>query len=109
MRDESVRRRGRFLKILYDHKVSQFGEMSDRMPKIDFDKIKKSDLDFIREIERKNQERVQKLKFLRRRNLLTAGLLTAGIFSIYGYSMLAVKQETFLDDFEEPAKTSQAQ
>lgn len=26
------------------------------------------------------------------------------VLSIYGYSMYAVKQEKFLDDFEEPAK-----
>lgn len=81
--------------------------MSDRMPKIDFSKINKTDLNYIREIERINQERVQKLKNLRKRNLITAGLITVGIFSIYGYSMLAVRQESFLDDFEEPAKTTQ--
>ncbi|XP_072397760.1 cytochrome c oxidase assembly factor 3, mitochondrial [Diabrotica undecimpunctata] len=81
--------------------------MSDRMPKIDLSKIKKTDLDFIKQIEKQNQERVLKLKKLRRTNLLTAGFLTAGIISIYGYSMYAVRQESFLDDFDEPAKTTQ--
>lgn len=31
-------------------------------------------------------------------------LLGLGVFSIYGYSMFAVKQEKFLDDFDEPLK-----
>lgn len=30
--------------------------------------------------------------------------LGLGVLGIYGYSMFAVKQEHFLDDFEEPKK-----
>lgn len=30
--------------------------------------------------------------------------LGVSVLGIYGYSMYAVKQEKFLDDFEEPAK-----
>ncbi|CAH0546466.1 unnamed protein product [Brassicogethes aeneus] len=80
---------------------------SDRMPKIDLSKLNKTELNFIKNIEEKNRVRVEKLKKLRRNNLITAGILGAGILGIYGYSMYAVKQENFLDDFDEPAKTTQ--
>lgn len=78
---------------------------SDRMPKIDLSKLKQSDLDFIKFFEKQNRERVEKLKLVRRNNLITAGILGCGVLSIYFYSMFAVKQETFLDDFDEPIKT----
>lgn len=77
---------------------------SDRMPKIDFSKLKQSDIEFIRQIEKQNYERVQKLKRIRRNNVITGCLLGLGVTSIYLYSMWAVKQENFLDDFDEPAK-----
>jgi hypothetical protein len=80
----------------------------DAMPKIDFIKdkanINQSEFEYIRLIERQNRERVLKLQKLRGRNLWTAGILGASVFSIYAYSMLAVKQESFLDDFNEPAR-----
>lgn len=82
--------------------------MSDRMQKVqDVTKLKPTELEFIREIERQNLERVAKLKRVRRNNIITGSLLGIGVLAIYGYSMYAVKQETFLDDFEEPKKTTQ--
>lgn len=75
------------------------------MPKIDSKRVSSTELEFIKVIERQNQERVAKLKKLRKNNLLTAGLLGAGVIAIYGYSMFAVRQESFLDDFDEPLKT----
>nr|CAH7714948.1 unnamed protein product [Callosobruchus chinensis] len=96
--------------IIYNHNLKRRGRggiMSDRMPKIDVNKLRHSDVEFIREIEKKNFERVQKLKLIRRKNLITGVLLGAGVLGIYGYSMYAVKQESFLDDFDEPEKTTQ--
>lgn len=81
--------------------------MSDRMPRIDLSKLKQSDLTFIKEVEKKNFERVQKLKRIRKNNLITAALLGVGVLGIYGYTMYAVRQESFLDDFVEPAKTTE--
>lgn len=82
--------------------------MSNRMQKVeDFSQLKRSELEYIKEIERQNLERVAKLKRIRRNNLITGSLLGVGVLAIYGYSMFAVKQETFLDDFEEPQKTVQ--
>lgn len=79
--------------------------MSDRMPKIDTSKLKQVELDFMKHIEQQNLERVQKLKKLRRNNIITGCLLGVGVLSIYGYTMYAVRQESFLDDFDEPPKT----
>lgn len=82
--------------------------MSERMQKIqDLRKLKRTEVDFIKEIERQNLTRVAKLKQVRRRNIITGSLLGVGVIAIYAYSMYAVKQETFLDDFEEPRKTTQ--
>jgi len=49
---------------------------------------------------------LQKLKRIRRNNLLTAGALGVSVLAIYGYSIFSVQQEKFLDDFEEPKKVS---
>lgn len=77
---------------------------SDRMPKIDLSKLRQSEQDFIRYVEKQNLERVEKLRRVRRNNLLTGSLIGVGVLGIYFYSMFAVKQERFLDDFEEPVK-----
>ncbi|XP_053606983.1 cytochrome c oxidase assembly factor 3, mitochondrial [Plodia interpunctella] len=69
--------------------------------------LKKAELDYMRIIEEKNKERVQKLQHIAKRNRFTGLAIGAGVFSIYLYSIFAVKQETFLDDFNEPAKIQQ--
>lgn len=80
--------------------------MADHMPKVDADKDKprltQSQLNYMKYIEQQNLERVQKLKRLRRNNILTGLTLGAAVFGIYAYTILSVKQETFLDDFDEP-------
>lgn len=69
-------------------------------------KLKASEVDFMKLIEKENLNRVKKLQGLRRRNNLTGIVLGGTVLSIYLYSMLAVKQEKFLDDFSEPVKIS---
>lgn len=83
----------------------------DVMPKVNFgkDKPTEAELQFIRLIEQKNKERVEKLRKLRVRNVWTAGVLGGAVFGIYAYSMLAVRQESFLDDFNEPARENSPQ
>lgn len=75
-------------------------------PKVKYSegKLSKTQLDFMRLIEQQNLERVQKLQRVRRNNIITACCLGAGVLGIYAYSMLSVRQENFLDDFEEPKK-----
>lgn len=74
------------------------------MPKIDVNKELNgsAQLNYMKLMEKENMERVRKLKRIRHRNILTGLLLTGGVFSIYAYSMFAVKQENFLDDLDEP-------
>lgn len=79
------------------------------MPKIDISKLKQADLDFMKYIEQQNRERVLKLTRIRRNNIFTGCLLGLSVLGIYGYTILSVKQESFLDDFEEPAKTIEQQ
>ncbi|XP_045767074.1 cytochrome c oxidase assembly factor 3, mitochondrial [Maniola jurtina] len=69
--------------------------------------LKQAELDYMKIIEQKNRERVQKLQQISRRNRITGFAIGAGVFSIYLYSIFAVKQETFLDDFNEPVKVQQ--
>ncbi|XP_052871832.1 cytochrome c oxidase assembly factor 3, mitochondrial [Anopheles cruzii] len=66
--------------------------------------LKRAEVDFMRLIEQQNLQRVQKLQRQRRNNKLTGLALGGTVLSIYLYSMFSVKQEKFLDDFEEPIK-----
>ncbi len=79
-----------------------------RMPKLnvqtDGPKLSQAQLDYMRIVEQQNRERVAKLKKLQRNNLLTGLALASGVFGIYAYSMLAVKQENFLDELDEKKK-----
>lgn len=68
--------------------------------------LKPSEVDFMRLIEKQNVQRVTKLRLQRKRNVYTGLIIGGTVISIYLYSMLAVKQERFLDDFNEPQKVS---
>lgn len=61
-------------------------------------------LKFMQLIEAQNLDRINKLNHIRRRNTWTGWGLGAVVIGIYAYSMFAVKQEKFLDDFDEPEK-----
>jgi hypothetical protein len=83
--------------------------MSSEIPKVKYAenrKLKPSEIDFMRLIEQQNLQRVQKLQRTRRNNFITAGVLGSSVLGIYLYSMFAVQQEKFLDDFNEPEKLS---
>lgn len=75
---------------------------ADHMPKLnianDKPKLSQAQLDYMKILEKQNIERVAKLKSLRRRNIITGLALMSGVFSIYAYSIFAVKQEKFLDE-----------
>lgn len=72
-------------------------------------KLTPSELNFMKLIEQQNLERVQKLQKIRRNNKLTASFLGVSVLGIYFYSMFAVQQEKFLDDFIEPKKVEAAE
>nr|CAD7453719.1 unnamed protein product [Timema tahoe] len=94
------------------HLKKVIGRMADKesMPRVDFEKdkakFKNTAIDYIKLIEKLNLERVQKLQRIRRNNIITGCVLGGSVLGIYVYSMYSVKQEKFLDDFDEPATTS---
>ncbi|XP_034249401.1 cytochrome c oxidase assembly factor 3, mitochondrial [Thrips palmi] len=57
---------------------------------------------YINLIEKQNQHRVAELLKHRKRTNLTGLGLFGVVVGIYAYTISAVKQEKFLDDFEEP-------
>jgi len=80
-------------------------DAKNHMPKLDIcnDRLKLSQaqLDYMKILEKQNIDRVSKLKRLRRNNLLTGFALLGGVLSIYAYSIVAVKQEKFLDEVDD--------
>ncbi|XP_055328536.1 cytochrome c oxidase assembly factor 3, mitochondrial-like [Paramacrobiotus metropolitanus] len=60
--------------------------------------------DFMKKAENWNRERVLARKQLLRANILVGGAIACTVLAIYGYSMWAVSQETFLDDLNEPER-----
>ncbi|KAG7199180.1 hypothetical protein KM043_018056 [Ampulex compressa] len=81
---------------------------SENMPKLDFKKdakrLKSTDLILMRRVEEDNIRRATRVKDWRKSNNRFAIPLAFGALGIYLYTMYAIKQETFLDDFEEPEK-----
>lgn len=67
-------------------------------------KHSKLQLQMMQLVEDQNRDRVIKLQKVRRNNRLTGSILGIAALSIYIYSLTAIKQETFLDDFIPPEK-----
>jgi hypothetical protein len=82
---------------------------NEQMPKVDLVKdkasISRTTIDYMKIVEAENLRRVQALQKLRRRNVRTGFLLGGGVLGIYLYTIFAIRQENFLDDFDEPATT----
>lgn len=83
---------------------------NEQMPKVDLVKdkanISRTTIDYMKIVEKENLRRVRELQKLRQRNVRTGLMLGAGVLGIYLYTIFAVRQEKFLDDFDEPATTS---
>ncbi|XP_023247231.1 cytochrome c oxidase assembly factor 3, mitochondrial [Copidosoma floridanum] len=60
--------------------------------------------EYIQRVQQQNWDRVKKWSRIRYKNRYLGTALGVGVFSIYLYSMWAIKQESFLDDFNEPEK-----
>ena len=59
-------------------------------------------MEFVRIAERQNAERALRHKKYRRKDWVIAGTCFFIAIAIYGYTMYAIKQEKFLDDFDMP-------
>lgn len=69
--------------------------------------LKEAEISYMCLIEQKNIERVKKLQLIAKKNRITGLSIGLGVLGVYAYSIFAVKQETFLDDFNEPVKVQQ--
>lgn len=78
----------------------------NEMPKVDFsrDKNLRFSSFYAQAVERRNVQRTLDWKLKQRRGALVGFGLFGLVVAIYTYSICAVKQETFLDDFEEPPR-----
>jgi len=78
------------------------------MPKVDIlrdaEKLKSTDVIYMRRLEQQNLERARSVQVYRKRNRISGGVLSLLAVGIYVYTMYSVKQEKFLDDFEVPEK-----
>lgn len=86
-------------------------EKNERMQTVDmskeFDRLNASDQHFVRKLEQMNLTRAKDMKVMRSRNKLTGLLIGTGVLGVYLYTILSVKQEKFLDDFDKvPEKKS---
>lgn len=61
-------------------------------------------LAFMKLVEQENLKRVKKLEILRKRNWITGWALGLSVLGIYGYTIATIRQEQFLDNFDEPEK-----
>ncbi|KAI2809693.1 hypothetical protein RDWZM_003109 [Blomia tropicalis] len=57
---------------------------------------------FIRKAQKREQEKFNKVNMIRARNRFSGLFMAAVVGSIYAYTLLAVKQEKFLDELDEP-------
>ncbi len=77
----------------------------EQMPKVDFekDKVHKYLVDQAKVAEKENIRRYKTFKRVLRSGRIGGAVLTSIVLGIYSYTMVAVKRETFLDDFDEPS------
>lgn len=59
-------------------------------------------MDFVRKAEKRNKERAKMHRFFRRKDWMIAATCFAIVLGIYAYTIFAIQQEKFLDDFEMP-------
>lgn len=83
-------------------------EQNQNMPKVDLlkdaEKLKFTDVVYMKRLEEQNLQRAKRVQGYRKSNNRLAFALSLGVIGIYTYTIYSVKQEKFLDDFEEPEK-----
>jgi len=62
----------------------------------------KMNMNFVRKAEKTNKERAKNHKFYRRTDWMIAATCFSIAIGIYSYTMFAIQQEQFLDDFDMP-------
>lgn len=72
------------------------------MKKIDTKSLSKAEQMYIEQLNKRNSDRFAKEKRLRKHYRIVGSFLFAFVLSVYFYTMYAIRQEKFLDDFEVP-------
>ncbi|XP_076178479.1 cytochrome c oxidase assembly factor 3, mitochondrial-like isoform X2 [Ptiloglossa arizonensis] len=72
------------------------------MPKVKLEELRPFEVLLLKQAEELNFQRAIKHKKNRKSNALFGISLAVGVLGIYFYTINAVKQETFLDDFQKP-------
>ncbi|XP_043483036.1 cytochrome c oxidase assembly factor 3, mitochondrial [Leptopilina heterotoma] len=81
--------------------------MSDTLQKVNVktdQKLTTTDLINIKRIEEINRKRVASVRKIKQRNIISALSLALFAGGVYVYTIRTMKQEEFLDDFNEPEK-----
>ena len=66
------------------------------------EKLGKTEMTFVKKAEKMNANRANKHVKYRRKDWIIGGTCVTLAISIYAYTIYAMKQEQFLDDFEMP-------
>jgi len=82
-----------------DDRVMQQVDPDDPRLQAELGKIQ---LSMMRKAEGVTRDRVAKYKRYRKTDIIVASICAGFALSIYAYTMFAIKQENFLDDFEVP-------
>merc|ERR1712034_221924 len=65
-------------------------------------KLGNINMDFVRKAEKRNKERAKLHRFFRRKDWMIATFCFSLVAGIYSYTIFAIQQEKFLDDFDMP-------
>jgi len=65
-------------------------------------KLGRLQMNFIKKAEKRNKKRANLHRFFRRKDWMIASFCVFLVLSIYFYTIFAIKQEKFLDDFDMP-------
>lgn len=78
------------------------------MPKVNLEtdnhKLTNIEKEYMKRVQEQNLARIQRWTKIRRKNRYVGFGLAVGVISIYSYTVWAIKQEKFLDDFNQPEK-----
>ena len=94
--------------------MSTFAQ-APRMEQVEVDeldvqkKLGKINMDFVRKAEKRNKQRATMHRFFRRKDWMIAGTCFGIVVGIYSYTIFAIQQEKFLDDFEMPEEIDRTQ
>jgi len=95
--------------------TSNKNAQAPRMEQVEVDeldvqkKLGKINMDFVRKAEKRNKQRATMHRFFRRKDWMIAGTCFGIVVGIYSYTIFAIQQEKFLDDFEMPEEIDRTQ